>query len=177
MLFGPQIKITKDGQLELVDLPAFFKKQIAGALAETRVVQHVPAEMRGLRAEQNPWRLLHVQDGEATVTQRIRQADGTRPRKVKKENVGKLLGLAPHGQSAKLTANKSVLIIGENFGVALDPEPEIIPFHKVWHRLAELRKKNRLFGKSCGSFPSSVVKLKGRQHGREDLETQVLLVA
>lgn len=142
-LFGPQIAITKDGQLELVDLPAFIKKQIAHTLAEKRVVQHVPAEMRGLRAEQNPWRLLDVQDGEATITQRIRQPDGTRPRKVKKEKVGKLLGLAPNGQSAKLKANKSVLIIGENFGVALDPEPEIIPFHKVWHRLAQLRKKNK----------------------------------
>jgi hypothetical protein len=142
-LFGPQIKITKDGQLELVDLPAFLKKQIAHTLAEKRVVQHVPAEMRGLRAEQNPWRLLSVQNGEATITQRIRQADGTRPRKVKNEKVGKLLGLAPNGQSAKLKANKSVLIIGENFGVALDPEPEIIPFHKVWHRIAELRKKNK----------------------------------
>ncbi len=36
-LFGPQIKITKDGQLELVDLPAFLKKQIAHTLAEKRV--------------------------------------------------------------------------------------------------------------------------------------------
>jgi hypothetical protein len=33
-------------------------------------------------------------------------------------------------------------VIGDNYGLALDPEPEIIPFHKVWVRLRELREKN-----------------------------------
>jgi hypothetical protein len=32
--------------------------------------------------------------------------------------------------------------LGENFGVALDPQPAIIPFHKVWTRLQEIRKAN-----------------------------------
>jgi hypothetical protein len=142
-LFGPQIKISKDGQLELNDLPPFLKQQIAGRLAERRVVQHVPAEMSGLLAEQNPWRVLEVADGQATITQRMRQADGTRPKKIDTQKVGKLLGLAPDGDSAKLKANKSVLIIAGNFGVALDPEPQIIPFHKVWHRLQAVRKANK----------------------------------
>jgi hypothetical protein len=107
------------------------------------VVQHVPAEMSGLVAEQNPWRVLEVVDGQATITQRMRQADGTRPKKIDTQKVGKLLGLAPDGDSAKLKANKSVLVINGNFGVALDPEPQIIPFHKVWHRLQEIRKANK----------------------------------
>jgi hypothetical protein len=33
-------------------------------------------------------------------------------------------------------------VVGENFGVALDPQPTIIPFHKVWPRLQELKKAN-----------------------------------
>jgi CRISPR-associated endonuclease Csn1 len=142
-LFGRQVNISKDGQLELNDLPAFLKQQIASRLAEHRVVQHVPAEMSGLIAEQNPWRVLEISNGQATITQRIRQDDGTRPRKTKTEKAGKLLGLSPDGDSAKLKANKSVLVIGENFGAALDPHPQIIPFHKVWHRLQELRKANK----------------------------------
>lgn len=142
-LFGPQVKITKDGQLELSDLPAFLKQQIAARLAERRVVQHVPAEMSGLSTEQNPWRVLEVADGHATITQRKRQEDGTRPRKIDTLKVGKLLGLSPDGDSAKLKANKSVLVIAGNFGVGLDPEPQIIPFHKVWHRLQGIRKANK----------------------------------
>jgi hypothetical protein len=35
-----------------------------------------------------------------------------------------------------------VLVIPDNYGVALDPLPTIIPFHKVWPRLQELKKAN-----------------------------------
>ncbi|MFA7344313.1 MAG: type II CRISPR RNA-guided endonuclease Cas9 [Terrimicrobiaceae bacterium] len=38
--------------------------------------------------------------------------------------------------------NKSALIIPDNYGLALDPEPTIIPFHKVPVRLRELHDKN-----------------------------------
>ena len=33
-------------------------------------------------------------------------------------------------------------MIPDNFGVALDPQPTVIPFHKVWTRLQELKKAN-----------------------------------
>jgi len=33
-------------------------------------------------------------------------------------------------------------VIPDNFGVALDPQPTIIPFHKVWPRLQECKKAN-----------------------------------
>jgi hypothetical protein len=40
-----------------------------------------------------------------------------------------------------------VLVISENFGVALDPTPVIIPFHKVYSRLQEIKRANG------GKFP------------------------
>jgi hypothetical protein len=33
-------------------------------------------------------------------------------------------------------------VIPENFGVALDPTPTIIPYHKVWNRLRALKEAN-----------------------------------
>ncbi len=133
----------KDNQPRLADLPNPVKEQIRKRLAERRVVQHIPAEMHGLRVEQNPWRVLKVEDGKATLRQRNRQADGTRSGpKISQENVEKLLGLQPQGGGGKLKANQSVLVIPENYGLALEPELRIIPFHKVAIRLRELRKAN-----------------------------------
>jgi hypothetical protein len=102
------------------------------------VVQHLPARLSGLRVEQNTWRVVKVENGEATLRQRIRQADGSRPAKETKEKAGKLLGLKP----GKLHTNKGALVIPENFGVALDPAPVIVPFHKVWPRLQEIKMNN-----------------------------------
>jgi hypothetical protein len=81
-------------------------------------------------------------DGEVILKQRMRQPDGTRSEKVAQEKPSKLLGLKPVGGSGKLAKNKGALVIPDNFGVALDPEPTIIPFHKVWTRLQELKKAN-----------------------------------
>ena len=47
----------------------------------------------------------------------------------------------------KLAKNKGALVIPDNFGVALDPQPTVIPFHKVWTRLQEFKKAN------SGSMP------------------------
>ena len=52
--------------------------------------------------------------------------------------MGKLLGL----QAGKLSVNKGVLVIPDNFGLALDPQPTMLPFHKVWPRIQELKKAN-----------------------------------
>ena len=51
---------------------------------------------------------------------------------------GKLLGL----EEGKLKAIKGVRVTNSNYGMALDPEPTIIPFHKVWPRLQELKVAN-----------------------------------
>jgi len=55
-----------------------------------------------------------------------------------------LLGLSPEGDAtaAKLKRIKAVKILGDNFGLALDPKPTIIRPHKVWHQLAALRQLN-----------------------------------
>jgi len=128
-----------EGRFQMRDLDNELKEQIRQRLSEKRVVQHVPARMDGLRVEQNMWRVVAVKAGEASLQQRIRQPDGTRPVERGEEKVGKLLGLEPTGGRGKLKANKGVLKIPENFGVALDPQPAVIPFHKVWTRLQELK--------------------------------------
>ncbi|MCX8157926.1 MAG: hypothetical protein N3J91_16050 [Verrucomicrobiae bacterium] len=56
----------------------------------------------------------------------------------------KLIGLNPEpGTDGKLKKLKAVKIIGDNFGIALDPQPTIIRFHKVWHQLQALRRQNQ----------------------------------
>lgn len=137
-LFGNHVQFEADGTLRLIDLPSHFKDQIRARLAERRVVQHVPAEVRGLHAELNAWRVVRVEEGVADLRQRLRQPDGTRSTKAKQEKANKLVGLRP----GKLQRLKAALVIADNFGLALDPEPTIIPFHKVWTRLGELRAKN-----------------------------------
>jgi CRISPR-associated endonuclease Csn1 len=131
-----------DSRFEMHDLADNLKEQIRQRLAEKRVVQHIPARMDGLRVEQNTWRVITQKDGEVILKQRIRQPDGTRPEKISAEKSSKLLGLNPANGNGKLAKNKGVLVIPDNFGVALDPQPTVIPFHKVWTRLQDLKKAN-----------------------------------
>ncbi len=131
------------------DIPKEIKNQLARKLAEKRVVQHIPADQSGAKLEQNPWRVLKIQgdpnDPQTMVTIRQRattvQQNGRREfkPKEKEEKVGKLVGLKP----GKLKKNQSVLIIGNNYGIALTPEPQIIPFHKVHERLADITSQNK----------------------------------
>jgi len=54
-----------------------------------------------------------------------------------------LIGLSPRDpEKAKLKLIKAVKVLGDNFGLALDPEPTILRPIKVWEQLAELRAKN-----------------------------------
>jgi CRISPR-associated endonuclease Csn1 len=131
-----------ENRFEMFDLADRLKEQICQRLAEKRVVQHIPARMDGLRVEQNTWRVVAQKDGEVILKQRMRQPDGTRPEKVAEEKPSKLLGLKPVGGSGKLAKIKGALVIPDNFGVALDPQPTVIPFHKVWIRLQELKNAN-----------------------------------
>jgi hypothetical protein len=126
------------GEVRLNDLKPERKEQIRQRLAERRVVQHIPKRITGLRVEQNTWRVQSIEGGDVTLTQRVRQPDGKRPRKQVIQRSGKLIGLEP----GKLQTLKGALVIGENFGVALDPTPTVIHFHKVWSRLRELKKVN-----------------------------------
>jgi hypothetical protein len=140
-LFKNYIEFEQDGTPRLIELPVTLKEQIRARLAERRVVQHIPAQMNGLRVEQNAWRVLKVENGEAHLRQRMRQPDGSRVTKDATEKIVKLLGLQPNGGTGKLERNMAALVIPDNYGLALDPEPVIIPFHKVWPRIDELRKR------------------------------------
>ncbi len=126
----------------LTDLPNSLKQQLRERLAERRVVMHIPKRMTGLRVEQNAWRVVKIKGDVALIRQRVRQPDGSRPLKETTERVTKLFGLNPTRGSGKLKALKAALVIPDNFGIALDPEPTIIPFHKVWPRLQELKNAN-----------------------------------
>jgi CRISPR-associated endonuclease Csn1 len=136
----------KTRKLEVLDLPDTFKKQIVEALKERRVVQHVPADMSGARLEMNTWRVLRQEGDQVHLRQRtfgpkdIDPETGARNRTTKeaKERATKLVGLKP----GKLSSLKGALVIGENYGVALEPEPTMIAFHQVKKQLDELRMKN-----------------------------------
>jgi len=137
---------TQHGVLFAKEPPASLAAQIRTALAQRRVVQHVPKDMGGVRAEQNTWRVLSVRDGVATLRQQMRGPDGKKQTaKFSEEKAAKLMGLT----KGKLSDLKGALVIGDNFGLAIldhasehDDRLVVIPWHKVWHRLAELKLKN-----------------------------------
>ena len=133
-------------KLQVADLPKKFKNQITERLKERRVVQHVPADMSGARLELNTWGMVRVEGDQVVLRQRtfglkdIDPETGARKRTTKeaKEKASKLVGLKP----GKLSVLQGALVISENYGVALQPEPIMIAFHQVKKQLEELRGKN-----------------------------------
>lgn len=173
---GRQFGRDSEGRVSLIDLPSYLKNQLGERLAEKRVVQHIPADMSGLAAEETVYRVFDPKDThpsakriakwcaargieipdpkdeEVLLVCRKRRAEQESGEVLhetptwrwiyKIEKRSKLLGLEPaNGSSGKLKAQKAVKIIGENFGLALDPEPEVLQLSSVWKRLAELRKQ------------------------------------
>eukprot|EP00903_Cladosiphon_okamuranus_P004033 g4031.t1 len=136
-------------ELKLMDLPKPLKQALGLSLAESRVMQHIPADRSGAKAELTTWGVVSTTgDGEnARVTLRQNSTtvvDGLRryTGKTREERAGKLLGPNPKNGKGKLAAVRGALIIGENYGIALDPEPTVIPFHDVTARIAKLRESN-----------------------------------
>ena len=174
---GRQFARDSEGRVSLMDLPSYLKNQLGERLAEKRVVQHIPADMGGLAAEETVYRVFDPKDIHPSA-KRIAKWCAARGIKIpdpkdeevllvcrkrrseqengdvlhetptwrwiyKTEKRSKLLGLEPAGGSnGKLKAQKAVKIIGENFGLALDPEPEVLQLSSVWKRLSELRKQS-----------------------------------
>lgn len=142
------------GRMRLADLPDALKQQLRTRLAEKRVVQHVPADMGGIKVEENTRRVVRISEDGRRVELRQRAPrdakTGVRPKsKETDEATGKLLGLRPPSGDGKLTRQKGVRVITDNFGLAiLDHAPEgeekfvVIPWHRVWHRLQDLKAKN-----------------------------------
>jgi hypothetical protein len=130
---------------ELKELPAELKNAIGVMLAQRRVYQHIPRSMSGLKAEENIRGIVDVQDGKVILKQKHRTVEnGVRVRafskELSKEKPEKLLGL--QNKTGKLGRIKGALVIKENFGVALDPQPQVIPHHAVWRTIMRLREKN-----------------------------------
>lgn len=149
-----------NGRMQLRDLPAALKEQIRQRLAEKRVVQHIPADMSGVKIEENTRGVVGVKDGRVLLRQRSGRDPKTGLQSVKTtdEVPGKLLGLNPPGGDGKLKRQKGVRVITDNFGVAiLDHAPKgeekfvVIPWHRVWHRLEELKLRN-------GGKPPTVIR-------------------
>jgi HNH endonuclease/RuvC endonuclease subdomain 3 len=184
ILFGSNIEITKDGELRLAELQPELKAQICERLKERRVVQHLPADVSGLRCKETVWRLFDTTDLHPNSTRLARwlaqkkidipaadaktaliicrkrrnaetageQSTGGKVFRETKawrwvydiKDKSALLGLAPLGDvaAAKLKRIKAVKVLGDNFGLALDPEPTLVRPHKVWHQLETLRARN-----------------------------------
>jgi hypothetical protein len=134
------------GRFGLTELPDALKEQIRQRLAEKRVVQHIPADMSGMRVEENTRGITAIKDGRVFLRQQSRDAKtGKLSIKPTEESANKVIGLKP----GKLTPQKGVRVITDNFGVAiLDHAAEgeekfvIVPWHKVWPRIQELKPKN-----------------------------------
>jgi len=136
-------------EVALRDLPATLKNALRQSLAQARVMQHLPADQSGTKAELTTWGIVSREgEGEAeriTLRQNaLTVEDNRRIRELKtrEERAGKLLGPNPKNGTGKLAEIKGAMIIGENYGLALDPVPTVIPFHDVPARLKELRQAN-----------------------------------
>lgn len=145
------VEIDAEGRWRLRGLlephPA-VDQRIRACLAEQRVVQHVPADMHGLRLEENTRRVLEVDSGRVRLRQRApRNQEGQRPSsKETNEPTAKAFGL----EGGKLAALKGVRVVTDNFGVvilddatlAAEERLVIVPHRQVWRSLAELKKRN-----------------------------------
>jgi hypothetical protein len=135
--------------VRLADLPAGLKNALARSLAECRVMQHLPSDRSGAKAELTTWGVVSIngegEDARVQLRQRASTVEEGKRKiafKSREERAGKLLGTQPKGGRGKLKEINGAMIIGENYGLALDPEPEVIPFHNVQQRLDSIRAKN-----------------------------------
>jgi hypothetical protein len=130
-------------------------QQIRERLAEKRVVQHIPADMSGLKVEENTRGVERVENGRVYLRQ-VKRDEKTRKLIVNPtdEAIGKTIGTQPVNGSGKLQSVNGVRVISDNFGVAIldhaikeEDRFAIIPHHKVWHRIQELKARN------AGKYP------------------------
>jgi len=153
----------QETDVRLSDLPKSVKEQLRRSLAQCRVMQHVPSDRSGAKTKLTTWGVEQVDNSRVKLRQRgfiddsgkpNLNPDKSRKRSEKDANpngkgedrkwlrIDKLLGPKPKGDRGKLKEIKGAMIVEENFGLALDPEPTVIPFQDVTARLATLRKAN-----------------------------------
>src|SRR5690606_29622694 len=116
-------QFSSNGAWRLRNLPDDLCRSIEQALWEKRVVMHIPSSMAGMRVQQNAWCVLGANGGKVEIGQhKPREGAGKRGLKIESKKPNRLLGYKPKSES-KLNRQKSVLIIEENFGVALSTPP------------------------------------------------------
>lgn len=138
------------GTICIDELPESTKKQICGRLCEKRIIQHIPADMSGLKVEENTRGIVKIENGRVHLRQRKRdEKTGKLSHKSTDEIPNKVIGLPGNGVASKLKAVKGVRVINDNYGVAFLHRSTasadrfiIIPHHKVWHRVEELKARN-----------------------------------
>jgi hypothetical protein len=142
-------QVNKGGKFQIRDLRDAYKEQIRRRLSERRVVQHIPAGMTGMHVEENTRGVVRIENDVVYLRQQTRDPKtGKILIKETDEPTNKVVGLMPLG-SGKLKAINAVRVISDNFGVAIldhatneAKEFAVIPYHKVWTRLSELRAAN-----------------------------------
>lgn len=139
-----------DSILCIEELPESLKRQICERLVEKRIVQHIPADMSGLKVEENTRGIERIEHGRVHLRQQKRDEKTDKLAHNPTDEIpNKLIGLPTIGVASKLKAVNGVRVINDNFGVAyLQHNAEsadrfvIIPHHKVWHRIEELKTRN-----------------------------------
>lgn len=139
------VRVSNQGSWQIDDLPDSVKNQIQTALGEQRVVQHLPRTFRGLKVQQNVWRIVgpdpkHPQ--KYHLTQVMRDENQKRVRKHGSEKSTKLLGYVGRAKEGKLAKLKGALVVDSNYGVVLASEPKVIPHLKVWSQIQDYRINN-----------------------------------
>lgn len=141
----------ESGHFRLRDLAPALKDQIRHRLAERRVVQHVPADMSGIRVEENTRGVVKQLNGRVSLRQRKQNVDGKVVINFTDELESNVIGLpGADGNSGKLAAIGGVRVIAANYGVAVLDYPSldetaqfsVIPFSSVWKKLKALRIQN-----------------------------------
>jgi hypothetical protein len=154
LALGCCVEVPKNGKssgtvVQLRDLEPTLKNALSRSLAESRVMQHVPSDRSGAKAELTTWGIVGIEgegdDARVKLRQRSSEVkEGVRKTRIKdgEERAGKLLGIDPKNGTGKLQSITGAMVIGENYGLALDPKPTVIPFHDVPARLAQLAREN-----------------------------------
>lgn len=124
--------VDADRCLHLKEVPHKILDSIASRLAEGRVVRHVPADMSGAHFEEQYHGVIKVENNFALLRSRGEGANKLVP-------VSKLVGLA---SDSKLKPIKAALVVSGNYGVALDPDPVVIPHVSVYKTLKKLQAAN-----------------------------------
>ncbi len=141
----PILAFSRDGDLSIPAIPPALLQSAVQALEQKRVVQHVPSRMHGISVEQTTWRILDASNPDQIKLdqQRRDERTGLPTRKKAEEKASRLLGGPFAPDNSKLKAIKGAVTIKNNWGLALDPVPTIIPFFKVFSRIRELRRQNQ----------------------------------